>query len=215
MTAIKAALIDADGTLFDSNRLHYLAYKSVVQELYNYPLSWTLFRRKALSGSTTGLELLKELGIEVDKERFYKLKDRKYVELIRTQLTLIPGAKHFLEQAKAKHIKCYIVSDGKKIPIQAAMKSLGIVELIEDVITAENCPELKKPEPYLYKKALESAAVDSVDAIAIEDTEAGIVSAKANGLWCAAIKHGANKLSSLAKSDLIVKNYQELEEHLF
>jgi beta-phosphoglucomutase-like phosphatase (HAD superfamily) len=78
----------------------------------------------------------------------------------------------------------------------------------------ERSGSLQKPHHFPYELGLKLAKLRPEHAIAVEDTSEGITSAQTAGLWCAAIKHSTNRLASLEKADLIIKNYAELEDYL-
>jgi sugar-phosphatase len=70
-----------------------------------------------------------------------------------------------------------------------------------------------KPHPEGYLRALELLAlgaqpIDPADAIALEDTEAGVLSAKAAGIRCVAVL-GTLPAARLAAADEIVETLDE------
>lgn len=211
---IDGIFFDADGTLFDSNKLHYLAYEATVKELYDYDLSWEVFYHNVLVTSKKGIELLGELGLQVDKKIFYELKDSKYVKLVKTELQPMPGIKDFLMWCKENNIRCFVVTNGKLDPLKVALSTLKLDTFFENIVAAEHSGDLLKPHSYPYKLALNLAQIPPHQAMAIEDTAGGISSANKAGLWCAGIKHDTNRAKDLSRAEITFEKYDDLRRIL-
>ena len=70
--------------------------------------------------------------------------------------------------------------------------------------------KLKKPAPDLYARVLSMLNKPAQECMAIEDSQAGIRSAKANELFCVALKNQYFKLEQLAEADLVVEQVDAL-----
>lgn len=207
---IRAIFFDADGTLYDSNRLHYLSYKMTVKNLYGFDLKWAVFRDEVLRTTKSGIDVLRRLGVDVNEEEFYRSKDKLYVDLVKRRLKPMPGALNFLKWCKDKKIRCFVVSDGKLAPLKVALKALSMDSYFERIVTMENDDELRKPNAHGYKTALMLANLHASQVIAVEDTAAGIAAAKSAGLPCIGIAHSINDRKALGRADTSIKNYGEL-----
>jgi beta-phosphoglucomutase-like phosphatase (HAD superfamily) len=68
----------------------------------------------------------------------------------------------------------------------------------------------KKPAPDLYRRTLKLLRNPADVCLAIEDSEAGVLSAKANGLFCIALKNKYQKLEQLKSANYIVNTISEI-----
>ena len=67
-----------------------------------------------------------------------------------------------------------------------------------------------KPDPALYRAALEALAVRPEEAIALEDSPNGILAAKRAGLFCVAVPNPLTSQLSLEQADLQIPSLTAL-----
>ena len=87
----------------------------------------------------------------------------------------------------AGHVPVAIVSGAFRAEIEPVVEAAGIADDITTIVAADDV-EQGKPHPEGYQRALERLGIDAGDAIAFEDTEAGVASAKAAGVRCLAVR---------------------------
>ena len=95
-----------------------------------------------------------------------------------------------------------IVSGAFRAEIEPVVEAAGIAGRLTTIVAADDV-EHGKPHPEGYLRALERLGVDAADAVAFEDTEAGVASAKAAGLRCLAVR-GTLPDERLAAADELV-----------
>ncbi|MCH5320020.1 MAG: HAD hydrolase-like protein [Paramuribaculum sp.] len=171
-----AALIDMDGTLYDSMPNHAAAWKEMMAEVgIDMPLD-EFFRHEGRTGADTINRLfLKEFGREATEEEAKKLYHRKTV-LFRKHpdpLTM-PGAARMLETLKERNIKRVLVTG-------SAQSSL--ISRIDSDFPGAFSPEMRitaadvergKPDPLPYIKAMSIAGVLPFQSIVIENAPLGV-----------------------------------------
>ena len=87
----------------------------------------------------------------------------------------------------ATRVPVAIVSGAFRAEIEPVVEAAGIAGDVTTVVAADDVTQ-GKPHPEGYLRALERLEVDPADAVAFEDTEAGVASAKAAGLRCLAVR---------------------------
>jgi HAD superfamily hydrolase (TIGR01509 family) len=104
----------------------------------------------------------------------------------------------------AEHVPLAIVSGATRAEIEWVLEGARLVDAFSAVVAAEDVSD-GKPHPAGYFRALEllGGDVDASDALAFEDTEAGVASAKAAGLRCFAVL-GTLAPARLAAADEVV-----------
>lgn len=206
---LKALLIDLDGTLVDTTPALYQVY---LKFLEHYGKKGNREEFESLIGPS-----IDEI-VEILKEK-YKLKGTShdlstmYISLLMMQglegTELFPGAKSVIDQAKEKKLKLAIVTSGTRPLVKICLDPLKVSQCFDTVVTSEDV-EKAKPNPEMYQIALKKLGVDPSEAVAIEDSPAGVEAAKGAGLEVIMITH--DKPLENKKSDPSVKYLQNWDE---
>jgi beta-phosphoglucomutase-like phosphatase (HAD superfamily) len=102
----------------------------------------------------------------------------------------------------AERVPVAIVSGAFRAEIEPVLAAAGLAKHVTAAITADDVVH-GKPHPEGYLQALEVLGLDADEALAFEDTEAGIASAKAAGIRCIAVR-GTLPDDRLAAADELV-----------
>jgi beta-phosphoglucomutase len=104
----------------------------------------------------------------------------------------------------AERVPVAIVSGAARAEIEPVLAAAGIGDLFTAIVAAEDVPD-GKPQPDGYRRALQlfGENLDAGEVLAIEDTEAGIASAKGAGMRCIAVL-GTLAPERLAEADEVV-----------
>jgi beta-phosphoglucomutase len=103
----------------------------------------------------------------------------------------------------AERVPVGVVSGAARAEIVPVLEASGLSDSISLVVAAEDV-ERGKPHPDGYERAVAQLGVDPNDALVVEDTEAGIASAKAAGTQVIAVL-GTLAPERLANADEIVE----------
>jgi beta-phosphoglucomutase len=136
---------------------------------------------------------------EVIRERV-----RRYREAVADGST-IPQEIRAAVRYTAARVPVALVSGAARAEIEPVLEGAGIADAISVVVTAEDV-ENGKPAPDGYRKAVEllHEDLDPAEVVAIEDTEAGVASAKGAGVRCVAVL-GTVSPERLLRADEIVE----------
>src|SRR5204863_1261418 len=120
----------------------------------------------------------------------------------REELPLIPGAREAVERLAARW-RLGIASSSNRPLIDAALELAGLAHLFQATVSSEEVPR-GKPAPDVYLEAARRLGVAPERAAAIEDSHAGIRSAKAAGMRVVAIPNPSYPPDehALAEADL-------------
>jgi HAD superfamily hydrolase (TIGR01509 family) len=123
---------------------------------------------------------------------------QRKAELFRTftairKPALFPGVIEFVKAAKPTY-RLAIASGGRREQIDAALSGTPIEQDFDLIVSAEDCP-IGKPDPTIYRYTCErlnavgikSHAITPAHCLVIEDSLAGIRSAKAAGMRVLAV----------------------------
>jgi len=206
---LRGVLFDLDGTLVDSEHLHYDSPLAVLhrygahlplEEFARY-IGWSerpfwdsLRERFALPGTST----------ELAEQRSEVL-----LRLIRqAPIEPLPGVRAVIDRLRQLGIPCAIASSSLREQITATVESaqLGItcwVSGYDDVARG-------KPFPDAYEEAARRLGVDPKQCLAIEDSAMGVASAKAAGAYVIAIPCASHPDPNLGAADLQLASMNEL-----
>jgi HAD superfamily hydrolase (TIGR01509 family) len=110
---------------------------------------------------------------------------RRLSELSREHLPVIPGAREAVERV-GKRWPLGLASSSNRELIDLALDLLGVRELFRATVSSEEVPR-GKPAPDVYLEAARRLAVDPALGAAVEDSQNGILAAKAAGMRVIAI----------------------------
>lgn len=178
----KLVLLDFDGLLVNTEKLHQLAYQEAFHK-WKCPLDIDFFAYAALAhqASGTGLkdylyEQYPSLIGKWDEIRGDKL--LIYSHLIETKIELMPFVAEFLLYLEKNKIPSCVVTNSLRKDIETIKTHLKILEKIPHWITRENYQK-PKPHPDGYLTALKLfPEISANEAIGFEDTLKGIESLK-------------------------------------
>jgi beta-phosphoglucomutase len=104
----------------------------------------------------------------------------------------------------AGHVPVAVVTGAARAEVEPVLRSAGIADAVSVIVCAEDVPRGKpNPDGYETARRLLGHDLEADEVIALEDTEAGVASAKAAGLRCIAVL-GTLAPERLAAADEIV-----------
>ncbi|HYM97918.1 MAG TPA: HAD-IA family hydrolase [Candidatus Sulfotelmatobacter sp.] len=202
---IRALIFDFDGVILETEEPIYRSWLEVY-EAHGEPLPFEKWIQTV--GSTNALfhpqhHLEERLGAPLPQD----VLDRRVAR--RTALVLeqrvLPGVVELIDGARAAGAKVGVASSSTSEWVAGHLARLGILERF-DCLRCRDHVANAKPAPDLYLSALECLGVESVDAIAIEDSPNGIAAAKGAGMRCVAIPNRITAQLDLAQADLVVSS---------
>jgi beta-phosphoglucomutase len=178
-----AIVFDFDGVLVDSEAAHGAALAAAGESMAlcqpGPPHDWYIglgdvecFRRMAEAGGRTLSEADIALLIERKAEAFA-------AECRAGNVNVFPGAVE-LVRAAAEEAPIAVCSGSRRRDILPILETLGLVNLLRTVVTAEDVARTK-PDPLPYLLTAERLGVPPGGCVAIEDSPAGVAAAVAAG----------------------------------
>lgn len=225
-TDLKALIFDVDGTLTDNEcDGHRVAFNRAFREAglewdWDVPTYLRLLEvfggkeriRYYIEEFLTGFEPPENLDDFI--RELHKLKTEHYLGLLRSgALPLRPGVKRLLQEARSAGLKLAIAStttlENAILLIEVSLGEQGLNWF--DVIACGDIVENKKPAPDIYLYALERLGLTAAECLVIEDTEAGLASAKAAGLACVITVNDATREQDFSGAAIVLDQLGEPE----
>lgn len=191
-----AVIFDFNGVLVDDESLHFALFRDVLA-LEGVRMTEHDYHERYLGYDDRRCfeEALRDAGQSTPPARLDSLVERKAVRYVAEAgrgLRFFPGAAEALEQAAARW-PVAICSGALRAEIQYGLQRLGRLDHVTAIISAEDADKCK-PDPQGYLMALEALRargrasdaralpLAAADCLVIEDSLAGIISAKGAGM---------------------------------
>jgi len=198
---VKAILLDHDGTLVDSEMVHYHLWAEAID------VDTERFTPEMCSANLVGIPtlenarfLIRTFNLGWSEQGLADHKDAITEAFLKEQyFPLLPDIKENLRAFQEMQLRMAIVSGSERFAVDASVKGNNISEFIEHISTGDEVAN-NKPAPDVYLLAMEKMRLQPHECIAIEDTEHGLKAAIAAGIQCVAIpnEHTAKHDFSLA-----------------
>jgi len=209
---IRAIAFDLDGTLSDTEALHFAAFAEVIRPAgIEIPREEYYSRLIGLNDRDCFATLLHEHGQRADEARLAELTERKavvYGAMIANRDVLYPGAEGFVRRC-AERFPLIVVTGTLHAEAEVILQRAGLRGLFVDIIAAEDT-ERGKPEPDGFLTALgrlgfilrPHPSIVAAECLVVEDTAAGVEAARRAGMKVLALCQTASA-SDLRAADLI------------
>lgn len=217
---VNAIIFDMDGVLVDTEPLHMKAFDIYLKE-------------KGIEEPPPFLQTLIGHSIEDNFIMLYKkypvlrndsmaemlaYRNDLYLNLIRSEKVLpIAGITEILDFCASHNFKIALASSSDTIQVNTILEKLDHTiacnfnfRKVFNTIIAGDTVAKKKPAPDIYISALNRLAVSGETTIAIEDSQAGVSSAKAAGVFCLALENPYNDVHRMQGADYIIKSIYHL-----
>jgi HAD superfamily hydrolase (TIGR01509 family) len=217
---LKAVIFDCDGILVDTEPLHYAAFQEVLQPLglgfgYDHYLKHYIgfddrdaFREAFREGG----RLLEAVHLSI----FMQDKEAALQRIITRGVPTFPGVVDLVQELAAAGIPLAVASGALRHEVETFVRGLGLERAFPVIVAADEVAH-SKPDPETYLKALakvrEHFSLSDLTprtCVAIEDTPAGIQSAKRAGLFAVGVAHSYPPERLSQEADYVVVGMPDL-----
>jgi beta-phosphoglucomutase len=211
MTAQRAVLWDMDGTLIDSEELHWISWRDTLASE-----GITISREQFLSsfGQRNDAIIAQWLGSAATPERITEISNAKeelYRHLIRRHgISPLPGVAHWVRRLHQLKWLQAVASAAPRANIDAVLEALSATHLFQSIVSAEDVRR-GKPDPEVYLTAASRVAVPPDRCIVVEDAVAGIEGARRAGMKSIGVNHDGK----LLPADVVVQSLDLLPADAF
>jgi beta-phosphoglucomutase len=215
---LRAVLFDFDGTIAQSEPLHYAAFAEVLARR-GIPLPDTVYyeRYVALTDRECLGRMLEDFGrpdLRDDVAGLLREKSDAMAVRIARGVPLCPGVEGFVDAA-VERAALAIVSGALRNEIATVLARSGLERFFSVIVSAEDV-RAGKPEPEGYRLAIERlrrrglSDLDAGECLAVEDAPKGIAAARAAGVRVLALPHSFRP-DALRDADLVYPCYAAVE----
>lgn len=174
-----------DGVLVDGEPLHFQAVNKL---LATEGKAISLDDYKPYMGTKTGwADMIRDFGLTQPREHYSEIYRAMILESYRTQSEPLPGAVELVRGLRSAGMRIGVASSSILPWVEVCLARIGLEDAFDDITTGTDVDN-GKPAPDIYLLAAERLSVNPRDCLAIEDAPAGILSAKAAGMECWAVR---------------------------
>ena len=211
MNGPKAVLWDMDGTLVNSEELHWISWRNTMAKE-----GVVITRKQFLStfGQRNDSIVPSWLGCAASAERIGRIAEAKeelYRHLVR-RVGVAPelGVATWLDRLKKHGWQQAIASAAPRANIDAVLEALSADHVFQSIVSAEDVHR-GKPDPEVYVLAASRVGVPAERCIVVEDAGAGIEGARRAGMRSIGVSHNGKVLHA----DVVVESLERLEPDAF
>jgi len=207
---IEAVVFDLDGVLLRSEEVWDAVRERYVRERggrYDEEVQRAMMGMSAPEWSRF---LHEEAGVPDDLDEINSEVVRRMLEAYRRELPLLPGAVEAVRRA-ADAFPLALASSSNREVFEEGLELTGLADCFRATVSSEEV-EHGKPAPDVYLEAARRLGVAPERCTAVEDSHAGIRSARAAGMRVVAIPNAAYPPDeeALALADAVVRSLDEL-----
>lgn len=204
-----AIVFDLDGTIVDTETVEYQSIRAVWAE---HGAEYTIAHFEHVIGTTSGPdwveELTEHLGRRVDTGAAHARRRDVKVRLLQTLRARV-GIDALIERAASAGIPMAVASNSPLDWVQARLHQLDLQHHLRALITIDIASR-PKPHPAPYLEACAALGADPVLSIAFEDSDTGVASARAAGLYTIACPGPLTQGHDLSAADRIIGAHTEI-----
>jgi HAD superfamily hydrolase (TIGR01509 family) len=206
----EAVVFDLDGLLIASEEVWDTVREQLVRERggrYDAEVQRAMMGMSSLEWSRYLHEVA---GVPDSPEEVNAEVVRRMLAAYRERLPLLPGAVAAVERA-AERFPLALASSSNRELIDAVLELAGLADLFDATVSSEEVAR-GKPAPDVYLEAARRLGVPQARCAAVEDSHAGIRSAKAAGMRVVAIPNETYRpdAEALAAADVVLGSLDEL-----
>lgn len=214
----RAALIDMDGTLYDSMPRHARAWQQMMAEVgIDAPLD-DFFRYEGRTGASTIDILFRRFfgrgATEQEKTDLYRRKTELFAAM--PPVEPMPGARDMLDFLKSIGVKRVLVTGSGQNTLLNRLDTDFPGAFLPDMRVTSRDVKHGKPHPEPFLMAMTKAAVAPDECIVIENAPLGIEAGHASGAFTIGVSTGPLPLKELedAGADIVFPSMEECAKAL-
>jgi HAD superfamily hydrolase (TIGR01509 family) len=211
MSVPKAVLWDMDGTLINSEELHWIAWR---ETMANQGVVITREQFLTTFGQRNDSIIPAWLGsaaTPAQVKRIGEAKEQRYRHLLRhVGIAFEPGVSNWVHRLHQLGWQQAIASAAPRANVDAVLEALSANYSFQCIVSAEDVHR-GKPDPEVYLVAAVRVGVPAERCIVVEDAAAGIEGARRAGMRSIGVSHNGKDLPA----DLVVHSLELLPADAF
>lgn len=198
---IRALIFDFDGLILDTEVPEFQSWQEIYQAHgCTLPLDVWAVAIGTVGAFDPYAYLETQLGTSVPRQTLH-VQRRQRCDALIAQQAVLPGVHDYIAAASQQGLALGVASSSSRAWVHGHLTRLelqqhfGCIKCRDDVTHP-------KPDPALYRAALEALGVRPDEALALEDSPNGVLAAKRAGMYCIAVPNPLTRQLPLDHADL-------------
>jgi len=207
---IKGVVFDFDGTLVDSDPIHYSVWALLLKRLGRNFTKEDFAEFAGKQVSFIADYIIKKYKLKITKEELIREKREITLDYFRKKPPkFMPYAKEALVFFSRRGFKLGLATGNLKEVVISILKKGGLNDFFSVIVDGWDVAR-GKPYPDTYLLAAQKLGIEPRRCLAIENTQYGVESAKAAGFYAFAVPSGISSLQDFSKADKVFSDLKEL-----
>lgn len=207
---IRALVFDMDGTLVDSEQLHYDAWKEVLFKngVTSFPYN-SFVRYVGSSNEQLAEDFIQSDALHHTVPELVQQKQEIYLKMI-PDIRMLPGARELINRYHRRYTLA-IASSSHRIELHRILETLELTEYFDHIVGGDMVSR-KKPAPDIYLLVQNLLGLSGRECVAFEDSEPGIHAAKEAGMYSVAIPNSLSTQHNFDRADRVIRQLDQVDD---
>jgi HAD superfamily hydrolase (TIGR01509 family) len=198
-----AVIFDLDGVLWDGEPLYHEAFNVVLAPLGHHVSEDDYNQVIGQSVEACWDWMWERFKLADPAASFLPAYDRAVLQLLKRPVEPLPGVRSLISELKRLGMPIAVASASLRAWVDATLRGLGLEDAFDTTVSASDVASAK-PAPDLYLTAAARLGVAPERCLAVEDTLAGVRSAKAAGMFAVQLRAASTALPPLDEADIVL-----------
>lgn len=208
-----AVVFDLDGVLWDGEPLYHEAF-NVVLAPKGHRLSEDDYNEIIGHSIEYCWQWLRDrFSLSDPAAEFLRAYNQAVLRLLERPMEPLPGVRPLIDELRRREVPIAVASSSLRQWVDATLRGLGLQDIFDATVSASEVAS-GKPAPDLYLKAARKLGVAPERCLAVEDTLAGVQSAKAAGMFAAQVRSSSTALPPLGEADMVLYSLEDFDPAL-
>ena len=203
--SLRALVFDFDGLILDTE---WSAFSTAAAVWEEHGLELDLAVWQEIVGTAEHPHwsdmLETDLGRAIDREVVVTARQEQHHAEIEA-MDLLPGVEDLIRAADAAGLHLAVASSSPHYWVDGHLERRGLADAFSAVVCREDV-ETTKPDPALYKKAMQVLGARPEAAIALEDSHNGVRAARAAGMKVVAVPNRVTSGQDFTNATMVVES---------
>ncbi len=173
-------LFDLDGTLTDTDALHYEAHRLLLQP-FGKAVTLATYRSRIMGAANEAIMAWLFPDEPVARHRDLAEEKERLFRSLAGRMQPLAGLIDLLAWAEAREVKTAVVTNAPRANAEMMLTALGLADRFPVLVIADELAR-GKPDPLPYLTALDRLGAKAGSALAFEDSRSGVQAASAAGV---------------------------------
>ncbi|WP_419764527.1 MAG: HAD family hydrolase [Arcobacter sp.] len=202
----KYILFDNDGVLVETEAFYFEASKRALKEFFNVNIHFDEYMKIMTDGKGVWVAAPRATQEEIIIAR--NQRDIYYQEYLKKEDIAIDNVHDILYELSKKY-KMGIVTTSRRVDFEIIHNNRGITYFMDFVLCVEDYAR-SKPHPDPYLKGLELFNAIKEQAIVVEDSERGLISAYKANIDCVIVHNEFTKTQDFSKAKYKIEKLEDI-----